>query len=630
MNVGTHNSTKIVSGYQSCEKDERYWFETSTKTTLTALGTTMVVDVDDYIDGASSSVADSSVYTNDDGTGRVLTRTNVEPRLSDPFEERRNSHLQQRSMQERFPVSGNNHPAGDEDDTFSKLYGTKILNSSPKSCRADVGDETHDEDDDTDALDLAYRESVRQGQKKNISEFDPENVLDTENKNKNDNETTQVQNNHASTFFSPVSHSLVAAMKMSSGKMQGIRSNPSTEKTCSSPGSSPAGSPSMEQHNSSGLEPPRNHNAEMLSMKDHNAPPTQDLILNCDGTVAVSCITEAFPSVVMCPSRADIEEPDMWSSWENKNQEPERQKKVCCMTRRKFMILLLSIMAVGVAVIVFLLVSAFGGGNGKANVDWTPSNQEFEVLESSKPSVAVLALTSRPFSAPPTPKLVPSVTPRPIPPIPPIVVLPPTSQPVKALNNVPAAIARINESVFLANALADPQSPQSKALAWLSLDSQASNRILPTERLVQRWALATFAESTGWTQWTDNSRWLQDSNECEWHGIGCNARGAVESITLISNALTGIFPLELSLLGNELLILDLTDNSLSGRLGLQLLKRLPKLRTFSVGRNNMKGFLPRTIGTMTSLQKLDLQRNQFTGDIPGQLKRLTQLTSVNL
>ena len=104
----------------------------------------------------------------------------------------------------------------------------------------------------------------------------------------------------------------------------------------------------------------------------------------------------------------------------------------------------------------------------------------------------------------------------------------------------------------------------------------------------------------------------------------------MESITLISNALTGIFPLELSLLGNELLILDLTDNSLSGRLGLQLLKRFPKLRTFSVGRNNMKGFLPRTIGTMTSLQKLDLQRNQFTGDIPGQLKRLTQLTSVNL
>jgi hypothetical protein len=47
-------------------------------------------------------------------------------------------------------------------------------------------------------------------------------------------------------------------------------------------------------------------------------------------------------------------------------------------------------------------------------------------------------------------------------------------------------------------------------------------------------------------------------------------------------------------------------------------------------RNRLSGFLPRSLGMLTSLQKLHLNNNMLTGPLPKSLEKLTRLESLNL
>jgi hypothetical protein len=67
-----------------------------------------------------------------------------------------------------------------------------------------------------------------------------------------------------------------------------------------------------------------------------------------------------------------------------------------------------------------------------------------------------------------------------------------------------------------------PTSPQSAALEWFS---RPINEIFWTERLLQRYALATIYYATGGDagRWTKTSLWLTVSDECQWYSSSDSA-----------------------------------------------------------------------------------------------------------
>jgi len=101
-------------------------------------------------------------------------------------------------------------------------------------------------------------------------------------------------------------------------------------------------------------------------------------------------------------------------------------------------------------------------------------------------------------------------------------------------------------------------------------------------------ALETFFNSTGGRNWARKDGWLVVDNCCTWSGIDCNEDGVTE--------------------------IQLSNNLLSGQLQADFIRRLPNLRSFVVGHNNLVGGLPVVVSA--SLENLHLDHNAFTGQIP--------------
>ncbi|MCB0234581.1 MAG: Two component regulator three Y domain protein, partial [Anaerolineae bacterium] len=64
--------------------------------------------------------------------------------------------------------------------------------------------------------------------------------------------------------------------------------------------------------------------------------------------------------------------------------------------------------------------------------------------------------------------------------------------------------------------------------------------------------------------------------------------------------------------------LDLQDNNLTGSLPGQL-SNLPNLQHLLLLRNELSGAIPTSLGSLTQLQELSLSQNKLTGSIPTQL-----------
>ena len=77
---------------------------------------------------------------------------------------------------------------------------------------------------------------------------------------------------------------------------------------------------------------------------------------------------------------------------------------------------------------------------------------------------------------------------------------------------------------------------------------------LTTARLLQRYTLLVLWFYTNGTTWANNTKWLVDPNECDWHGVTCSSSTSedgvrhVEEIDLTSNNLRGLVPADLALL----------------------------------------------------------------------------------
>ncbi|KEH33785.1 LRR receptor-like kinase family protein [Medicago truncatula] len=76
-------------------------------------------------------------------------------------------------------------------------------------------------------------------------------------------------------------------------------------------------------------------------------------------------------------------------------------------------------------------------------------------------------------------------------------------------------------------------------------------------------------------------------------------------------------------------IIDLSTNSLSGELPLELF-RLVQVQTLNLSHNNLIGTIPKVVGDMKHMESLDLSNNKFFGEIPQSMALLNFLEVLNL
>jgi gliding motility-associated-like protein len=145
-------------------------------------------------------------------------------------------------------------------------------------------------------------------------------------------------------------------------------------------------------------------------------------------------------------------------------------------------------------------------------------------------------------------------------------------------------------------------------------------------------ALKALFESTGGSNWTNKTNWLQGTTSADfakWHGILVR-NGDVVHIDLRNNNLRGSLPERLKDL-SELQLLYLFQNQLEGHIG-EWVANLKKLQQFILYNNNLTGNIPVGLGELTNLRRIFLYNNNLTGPIPpslGKLQRLTHFYAYN-
>jgi Leucine-rich repeat (LRR) protein len=106
-------------------------------------------------------------------------------------------------------------------------------------------------------------------------------------------------------------------------------------------------------------------------------------------------------------------------------------------------------------------------------------------------------------------------------------------------------------------------------------------------------------------------------HECEWLGIECNTQQQIEKLEIPypSFVVRGRVPAELGLL-SHLLVLDLSDHSLQGRLPLAMYSGLTALTKLDVSVNQFTGFDDTALAQWSNLRIFNCQRNLLRGVFP--------------
>ncbi|GAA4820803.1 hypothetical protein GCM10011365_23210 [Marinicella pacifica] len=144
----------------------------------------------------------------------------------------------------------------------------------------------------------------------------------------------------------------------------------------------------------------------------------------------------------------------------------------------------------------------------------------------------------------------------------------------------------------------------------------------------ERNALVALYNSTDGANWSDNTNWLVgDPCDNSWFGIVCGTNTITE-ISMGSNNLVGIIPVELGNLSN-LQRLNLTLNQLSGTIPKEL-SNLSNLNYLYLTSNRLSGSIPKELSNLSNLQSLNLSRNQLSGTIPKELGNLSNLRELSL
>ncbi|KAK4772240.1 hypothetical protein SAY86_014015 [Trapa natans] len=114
---------------------------------------------------------------------------------------------------------------------------------------------------------------------------------------------------------------------------------------------------------------------------------------------------------------------------------------------------------------------------------------------------------------------------------------------------------------------------------------------------------------------------------CQWRGVKC-AQGRVVRFVLQSTGLRGSFAADTLSRLDQLRVLSLQDNSLSG--SLPDLSALSNLKSLFLGGNNFSGPFPISVVSLHRLRVLDLSFNNFSGLLPPALTRLDRLDTLRL
>ena len=176
---------------------------------------------------------------------------------------------------------------------------------------------------------------------------------------------------------------------------------------------------------------------------------------------------------------------------------------------------------------------------------------------------------------------------------------------------------------------------------------QAPVRKADKEALIQLYTLL------GGEYWTQNSGWDPDgaTDPCDmdtrWFSVGCIdpcdyyrdgpdcAFGRITALTLNDNNLTGSIT-NWTGIGDlhNLTYLDMSRNRISGSLPAEI-GNIQNIEIIGLSFNQLQGQIPTTMGNINSntdvtLTELTLQRNNFTGTLPTELARLTDLKMFQL
>uniref|UniRef100_A0A1J3K5Q1 Putative LRR receptor-like serine/threonine-protein kinase n=1 Tax=Noccaea caerulescens TaxID=107243 RepID=A0A1J3K5Q1_NOCCA len=121
----------------------------------------------------------------------------------------------------------------------------------------------------------------------------------------------------------------------------------------------------------------------------------------------------------------------------------------------------------------------------------------------------------------------------------------------------------------------------------------------------------------------------QDETPCSWHGVTCDESSKqVTVLSLPSSNLSGTLPSNLGSLVS-LQRLDLSNNSINGSFPVSLLNAT-ELRFLDLSSNYISGKLPASFGAFSKLNVLNLSDNAFVGELPMTLGWYRNLTEISL
>ncbi|CAJ1942646.1 unnamed protein product [Cylindrotheca closterium] len=204
------------------------------------------------------------------------------------------------------------------------------------------------------------------------------------------------------------------------------------------------------------------------------------------------------------------------------------------------------------------------------------------------------------------------------------------------------------------NALEDLCSAHHRASVWLASDELSKASSSPFQVAENRYLLAILFLSWKGDTWSEQTKWLSNTAECDWMGISCNESKQIveldwsmfknmteQSLTIPSEIglFTDLTSLKLSVnfigsvpatIGNltSLTTLDLSNNfQLSGTFPYDSIGRLDKLRTLSLSDlPKMETFPPPSINQLSSLEYLDVARSAPSNqNLPSEIGELVNL-----
>ena len=203
-------------------------------------------------------------------------------------------------------------------------------------------------------------------------------------------------------------------------------------------------------------------------------------------------------------------------------------------------------------------------------------------------------------------------------------MLPTSFEPTTSPSTAPVAVTDTPLFQYLtgggvpAAALADPETPQGRALRWLLNDSLKQINVFG---VAQRYALVAMDYAFHGDSLLSNPFRQQNVDYCEWQGVTCNENLEVTELKWSNQGLTGEMIQEIKIL-SKLTKVDLAENEITGTL--DVFWDLPELTHLYMFSNRLSGRIPADRSAPKNLQKVYLGSNQLTGPLP-----LTLASSTN-